>query len=62
MSVNLAEAIQTKHVITFVLVALATKGGSCELMPGNGKASDGGIFGAGLTLGDKVIDKFYVSL
>ncbi len=26
MSVNLAEAIQTKHVIIFGLVALATKG------------------------------------
>jgi len=34
MSVNLAEAIQTKHVITFGLVALVTKGGSCELLPG----------------------------
>jgi len=30
MSVNLAEAIQTKHVITFGLVALSTNGGFYE--------------------------------
>jgi hypothetical protein len=62
MSVNLAQAIQTKHVITFGPVALATKGVSCELLPGDGKASDGGIFGVGLTLGGKGIDNFYASL
>jgi hypothetical protein len=50
MSVNLAEAIQTKHVITFGLVALSTNGSFYELLPGNGNASDGGIFCAGLTL------------
>ena len=62
MSVNLAEAIQTKHVITFGFVALGTNGGSCELLSGNGKASDGRIFGAGLTLGGKGTDNFYASL
>ena len=41
---------------------LAQTGGFCELLPGNGKKSDGGIFGAGLTLGGKGIDNFYASL
>jgi hypothetical protein len=61
MSVNLAEAIQTKHVVTFGLVALVTKG-LCELLPGNGEASDHGIFGGGLTLGGKGIDNLHASL
>ena len=61
MSVNLAEPIQTIHVITFGLMALAIKGVSRELLPGNGKASDNGIFGVGLTLGGKGIDNFYDS-
>jgi hypothetical protein len=62
MSVNLPEAIQMKHVINFGLVALSTNGGLYELLPGNGNASDGGIFCARLTLRGKGIDNFYASL
>jgi hypothetical protein len=62
MSVNLPEAIQMKHVITFWGLRRLLQGRSCEVLPGNHKASDGGIFGAGLTLGRKAIDDSYFSL
>jgi hypothetical protein len=62
MSVNLAEAIQTKHVITFWLVAHATKGAPVSHCLVRLKHRTGEYFGAGLTLGGKGIDYFYASL
>jgi hypothetical protein len=62
MSVNLPEAIQTKHVITFGLVALGTNGGSCDYCLAMVKHRTVEYSVVGLTLGSKGIDNFYSSL
>jgi len=62
MSVNLAELLKRNMSLLLGLWRLLQRRCCCERLPGNGKASDGGIFSAGLTFGGKGIDNFYASL
>jgi hypothetical protein len=62
MSVNLAEVIQTKHVITSGLVMLGTNGARVSYCLAMVKHQTVEYFGADLTLGSKGIDNFYASL
>src|SRR5260221_14585126 len=62
MSVNLAEVIQTKHVITFGLVVLGTNGARVIYCLAMVKHQAVDYFGGGSAFGGKGMENFYGSL